>query len=644
MFKSVIGNFILYSAAFIISLTLKKNTFNPHEGYSWYYLAFIVSWGISVLFSRKFKAWNNAGLLNKLYTNTLSFFIMLGSLTLIMYEYNLTGVSRFIILTALIIPFVIESIFLIYSNKDKIVFINLDLIYNIRTFIYDIILFGIINLYIIYELEGSIYFNGQNLFLFVSFFLCWYIGFFFGHQFEPEYPKANYWQFIWRYIKTYIIILSLSLFIGFLHRLEINDIYFIGNGIIIYSFLSLASISTIFYINHYRIMSVNIVSFLFKGESGDFLLNETVPDRNNFYKSSFHIEDSEALNTNLKNISLKRYPEVFDFIHQSIDLNSFDNTYSLILKSDNLSNIDYLPNSTLELFINLMKINRVHNINKYLAEVNNKLMQNGIFVCNFETGYLRHQNFLKNYPYYLTQIIYFIDFILNRVFSKIIFLKNIYSLLTGRTHKALSLAEGLGRLYFSGFELLHARIIEGSMYLILKKVKEPLKDIHPSTGLIFKMKRFGKDGELINVYKLRTMHPYAEYLQNFIYEKYNLQQGGKFNNDFRITYWGNILRRLWLDELPMIYNWLTGDLKLIGCRPISFQYFNLYNEELKQLRLKFKPGLIPPFYADNPKTLDEIMESEKKYLKLYEVNPILTDIKYFFKCLYNIFIKGARSG
>ena len=181
------------------------------------------------------------------------------------------------------------------------------------------------------------------------------------------------------------------------------------------------------------------------------------------------------------------------------------------------------------------------------------------------------------------------------------------------------------------------------MFFISKKIKEPLHNISPSTGLLFKMKRIGKDGKPINVYKIRTMHPYAEYLQEFIYEKFNLQEGGKFKNDFRITYLGGILRKLMLDELPMLYNWLKGDLKLVGFRPLSLQYFNLYKKELKQKRLKFKPGLIPPFYSDLPKTLDEIMESEERYLTSYEKKPLATDIRYFIQCIYNIVFKGARS-
>ena len=104
------------------------------------------------------------------------------------------------------------------------------------------------------------------------------------------------------------------------------------------------------------------------------------------------------------------------------------------------------------------------------------------------------------------------------------------------------------------------------------------------------------------------------------------------------------MRKYWLDELPMIFNLLNGDMKLVGVRPLSAHYFNLYSIELQELRTKFKPGLLPPFYADMPKTLDEIQESEMKYLELCNKNGVFfTDIKYFYLILRNIFFRKARS-
>jgi len=139
------------------------------------------------------------------------------------------------------------------------------------------------------------------------------------------------------------------------------------------------------------------------------------------------------------------------------------------------------------------------------------------------------------------------------------------------------------------------------------------------------------------------MHPYAEYLQSYIFEKHNLQDGGKFKDDFRVTTLGRFMRKFWIDELPMFVNVLRGDLKIVGVRPLSKHYFNLYTKELQEKRIKFKPGLIPPFYVDNPKTLEEIMASEMKYLEAYEKHPLLTDMKYFFKAFYNIVFKRYRS-
>ena len=69
----------------------------------------------------------------------------------------------------------------------------------------------------------------------------------------------------------------------------------------------------------------------------------------------------------------------------------------------------------------------------------------------------------------------------------------------------------------------------------------------------------------------------------------------------------------------------------------------LYPKSLQLKRVKFKPGLIPPYYADLPKTFDEIIESEIKYLNKKEEKPFTTDLKYFLKSIFNIFFIGARS-
>jgi len=157
------------------------------------------------------------------------------------------------------------------------------------------------------------------------------------------------------------------------------------------------------------------------------------------------------------------------------------------------------------------------------------------------------------------------------------------------------------------------------------------------------MKRIGYKGKIIGVYKLRTMYPYSEYCQGLITKENDLDKSGKISNDFRVTTWGKVFRRFWIDELPMFINFFKRDVNIVGVRPISQNYFSRYPKELQDLRTKVKPGLVPPYYADMPKNFDEILESERQYILKKIKNPIKTDIIYFYKAFVNIVFKGARS-
>jgi hypothetical protein len=45
-----------------------------------------------------------------------------------------------------------------------------------------------------------------------------------------------------------------------------------------------------------------------------------------------------------------------------------------------------------------------------------------------------------------------------------------------------------------------------------------------------------------------------------------------------------------------------------------------------------------------PKNMDEVYDSERRYLEKYQKAPVRTDIVYFFKAFKNIVFKGAKSG
>jgi lipopolysaccharide/colanic/teichoic acid biosynthesis glycosyltransferase len=306
-------------------------------------------------------------------------------------------------------------------------------------------------------------------------------------------------------------------------------------------------------------------------------------------------------------------------------------------------NITSLPEDKYNCIINLHRVNDIRWLNKFFESVNEKLAPGGVFIGKAETYKLRKQRILRKYIVPFNYLVYIFDFVYRRVTPKLPILKRLFFWITKGRNRLLSRAETLGRLYSCGFKVIDEKFIDDELYFVAAKNGAPLYPKAPTYGPLVRLRRIGKNGNYFYVYKMRTMHPYSEYLQEYIYEKNNLAQGGKFEDDFRVNTIGKIMRKIWFDELPMFLNVFKGDMKIVGVRPLSSHYFNLYTDELKQQRIKFKPGLVPPFYVDLPDTLDEIMESEKRYLDAYEKSPFLTDLKYFFIAWRNIIFKKARS-
>lgn len=294
---------------------------------------------------------------------------------------------------------------------------------------------------------------------------------------------------------------------------------------------------------------------------------------------------------------------------------------------------------------NLKLINFNRYINKFLEEINASLPYDGIYIGKLETYNLRRQKIYEKYPVVINHLVYFADTLYHRILPKLPVLKKIYFFFSNGRYRVMSRPEALGRLSSCGFDVIAEKNLGNCFYFVARKTREPVFDNHATYGPIIRLKRHGKHCRLFYVYKFRTMYPYSEYLQEYVYRQNKLDKSGKFKNDFRITPWGRFLRRFWLDELPMIYNFLKGDLQLVGVRPLSKMYFSLYTDEMKIRRTRSKPGLIPPFYAvfPSPKGLDQIMKNEQDYLEAFEKAPWTTNWKYFWRAVYNILFRKLRS-
>jgi len=356
---------------------------------------------------------------------------------------------------------------------------------------------------------------------------------------------------------------------------------------------------------------------------------------------SAHPIDNESYNLLCSTIRSYSGDKALQFLKQNLDLNS---SGIFVYISTDAENLQMLPKYQYFSIVQLERLNNLRGINQKLKIINEKLPDQGIFVCCFESKSTRKKRILKRNRWGLNYIVYSFDYLFKRVMPKIIFTRNIYYMITGGKNRIFSKAEVLGRLYCFGFTILTEKKVGQLTYVVAQREKQPEKIQKRVYGPLIRLRRFGKDGQPFEVYKMRTMHPYSEYLQSYIYKKNKLKEGGKFKKDFRVTTIGTIIRKYWLDELPMLFNLFNGDMKVVGVRPLSAQYYNLYSKELQDKRNKFKPGLLPPFYADMPKTLEEIQASEMKYLTACEQKGIfVTDFRYLFLILKNILFKKARS-
>lgn len=333
--------------------------------------------------------------------------------------------------------------------------------------------------------------------------------------------------------------------------------------------------------------------------------------------------------------------EVFDFLKQNTPLRSSN---TMLFDTCNLSNVKVIPSYKYDCIINLSKLNDIVGINRFLGVINEKLPDKGLFVCSFISQEIYQKQILEKYPPIIKKIVYWWSIFINRIVPKMLFFSRLYYQIREEKSRFVSKMEILGRLYYCGFEVEKEIVIGLKTFVIARRKTIPQKELHRRYGLIIKLPRIGKNGKKINVYKFRTMYPYSEFIQQYVFEKNHLSQGGKIKNDPRITSYGHFFRRMWIDEIPMFINLLKGELKFIGVRPLSKHYFSLYSKELQEKRTMFRPGLLPPFYADMPKTLDEIQASEMKYLVECEKKGVfVTDVKYFWKILFNIVFKKARS-
>ncbi|HLA56743.1 MAG TPA: sugar transferase [Flavobacterium sp.] len=90
--------------------------------------------------------------------------------------------------------------------------------------------------------------------------------------------------------------------------------------------------------------------------------------------------------------------------------------------------------------------------------------------------------------------------------------------------------------------------------------------------------RPGKNGKIFRIVKFKTMNDKKDAAGNLL------------SDELRLTKIGAFVRKTSLDEIPQLINVVTGDMSIIGPRPLLDHYLHLYND-FQSRRHEVKPGI-----------------------------------------------------
>lgn len=155
--------------------------------------------------------------------------------------------------------------------------------------------------------------------------------------------------------------------------------------------------------------------------------------------------------------------------------------------------------------------------------------------------------------------------------------------------------------------------------------------------VMFVQKRTGYRGRLFGMYKFRTMVANAEELKESLR---HLNKHGadaidfKIDDDPRITPIGSFLRRSSLDELPNLINVVSGDMRLVGPRPTSFNAYRYKDNHLA--RLSIYPGMTGLWQISGRSNIDFDQRVELDLSYIAEQS-LLLDLKILLKTPFKVF-------
>ena len=154
--------------------------------------------------------------------------------------------------------------------------------------------------------------------------------------------------------------------------------------------------------------------------------------------------------------------------------------------------------------------------------------------------------------------------------------------------------------------------------------------------VFYRQERVTKDGKHFMMLKFRSMIVDAE-------KDGCPRPAGK--DDDRITRVGRVIRACRIDELPQLFNILSGEMSIVGPRPERFEHVEMYTSEIPEFKLREKvkgglTGYAQVYGKYNTTPLDKL-KMDLMYITNYSV---LLDIQIMFETLKILFQKESTEG
>ena len=159
----------------------------------------------------------------------------------------------------------------------------------------------------------------------------------------------------------------------------------------------------------------------------------------------------------------------------------------------------------------------------------------------------------------------------------------------------------------------------------------------------FLQRRVGRDGSLFRMIKLRSMVPDAEmrlraHLEADSSALIEWERFQKLDQDPRVTWFGKLLRRTSLDELPQFLNVLVGDMSLVGPRPIMPDQAELYPGTAYY---RMRPGITGPWQVSDRNTVT-FADRAKYDLRYLETQSLATDLGFLARTVWTVCKMSGR--